>query len=350
MMPVTSFLPTAPAAVDNLPGMNDLPGQAEAMPALMPLLTVPQPAAVDAETLMPVADETTSDEPQGDPQTLLDLLLTDLSVQPQPVVQPELAVGPQPEQNGQPQPEAAAILLQEVQLVSLASLSEGTPVMAETPGADEALPPEMAATPVTARPVSAERAAQPAIAEALPASKVAQQDKQPGQSDAVMPHSLQHASISPLLSAALQRESSVSGSVLYLPAAHEAQGEVLQKALSEKLEMQISQQSQKATIRLDPPQLGKLDITLHYEAGKLQVQIQAAQPEIYRALQQVSEQLRISLSEQNNVQVNVQVSTQSGDSRQQQRHQSQPDTPVAQNFEEGASHGPRTDGTILTMV
>ncbi|MGE9551763.1 flagellar basal body-associated FliL family protein [Erwinia amylovora] len=44
------------------------------------------------------------------------------------------------------------------------------------------------------------------------------------------------------------------------------------------------------------------------------------------------------------------MSTWSGDSRQQQRHQSQPETPVAHNLEEGASHGPRTDGTILTMV
>ncbi|WP_158784535.1 flagellar hook-length control protein FliK [Pantoea sp. BAV 3049] len=348
MMPVTSLIPTVPAAGDSLPGMNELPGQTEVMPALMPLLTVPQPVAGDDETLMPIADETTSDEPQGDPQMLLDLLLTDPGVQLQPVTEPGLTVIPQPEQSGQPQP--AAIVPQEVKPVPVTPLSNSNPVMDETPAADEALPPEIAAPPVTTRSAAAERPAQPATAEALPVSKVTQQDKQPGQTGAVMPQSLQHASISPLLSAALQRENSVSGSVLHLPAAHEAQAEVLQKALSEKLEMQISQQSQKATIRLDPPQLGKLDITLHYEAGKLQVQIQAAQPEIYRALQQVSEQLRISLSEQNNVQVNVQVSSQSGDSRQQQRHPSQPDTPVAQNFEEGASQGPRTDGTILTMV
>ncbi|MFS2220969.1 flagellar hook-length control protein FliK [Pantoea sp. B65] len=138
--------------------------------------------------------------------------------------------------------------------------------------------------------------------------------------------------------------------VIHLPAAPGQQAQALQQALGERLQMQIDQRTQKATIRLDPPHLGKMDIALHFEAGKLQVQIQAAQPEVYRALQQASAELRASLSEHNNVQVNVQVSTHSGDSRQQQRHRDEVHANISHNPEEVADDERRTDRSILTTV
>ncbi|QGU89734.1 hypothetical protein GN242_15345 [Erwinia sorbitola] len=114
--------------------------------------------------------------------------------------------------------------------------------------------------------------------------------------------------------------------------------------------MQIDRGVQKATIRLDPPNMGKVDISIHFESGKLQVQIQAAQPEVARLLQQISNEMRASLSEQNNVQVNVQVSTHNGDSRQQQRHHKPPELAIAENNEEVTTAQRGTDGTILTMA
>ncbi|MCT4700667.1 flagellar hook-length control protein FliK [Enterobacteriaceae bacterium H20N1] len=86
----------------------------------------------------------------------------------------------------------------------------------------------------------------------------------------------------------------------------------LHAALGERLQVQVKNQIQHATIRLDPPDMGKIDISVQIENGRMQVHINASQGEVYRALQQVSNDLRQSLTEQNFVQVNVQVSSQSG--------------------------------------
>lgn len=95
----------------------------------------------------------------------------------------------------------------------------------------------------------------------------------------------------------------------------------LHAALGERLQVQVKNQIQHATIRLDPPDMGKIDISLQIENGRMQVHINASQGEVYRALQQISNDLRQSLTEQNFVQVNVQVSSQSG---QQQGGKEQP--------------------------
>lgn len=90
----------------------------------------------------------------------------------------------------------------------------------------------------------------------------------------------------------------------------------LQRVLGERLQVQVKNQIQHATIRLDPPDMGKIDISLHIENGRMQVQINASHADVYRALQQTSNDLRQSLTEQNVVQVNVQVSSQSGGQQQ----------------------------------
>lgn len=91
----------------------------------------------------------------------------------------------------------------------------------------------------------------------------------------------------------------------------------LQSALGERLQVQVKEQIQHATIRLDPPEMGKIDITMQVDNGRVQVQINASHGEVYRALQQTSNELRQSLTEQNFVQVEVQVSSQSGGRSQQ---------------------------------
>ncbi|WP_052285063.1 flagellar hook-length control protein FliK [Kluyvera genomosp. 1] len=92
--------------------------------------------------------------------------------------------------------------------------------------------------------------------------------------------------------------------------------EQLQSALGDRLQVQVKQQIQHATIRLDPPDMGKIDISMQVDNGRVQVQINASHAEVYRALQQTSNDLRQSLTEQNFVQVNVQVSSQSGGQQQ----------------------------------
>ena len=137
---------------------------------------------------------------------------------------------------------------------------------------------------------------------------------------------------------------------LTLPEAAHEKAAVLREALGDRLQMQVDQRTQKATIRLDPPNLGKLDISLHYEGGKLQVQIQAAQPDVYRALQQVSQELRGALSEQNQVAVNVQISQQQGEQRQAPRQQHEQDVVLSNNIAEVTEEQRHRDLSILTTV
>jgi len=100
-------------------------------------------------------------------------------------------------------------------------------------------------------------------------------------------------------------------------------GEQMLASLREHVELQINQRIQNATIRLDPPELGSLEIFLSHESGRLSVQLSAANADIARLLQQTSERLRQELVGQNFVQVNVQVSADAQGGRQQQQAQAQ---------------------------
>ena len=129
----------------------------------------------------------------------------------------------------------------------------------------------------------------------------------------------------------------------------------LQHALGERLNLQVNNQIQHATIRLDPPDMGKIEISLHFEAGKLQVQINAGQGDVYRALQQVSNDLRQALTEQHFVDVDVQVSSQSAQQQQRQdkQQEQQGETPaaiLANDTESRHASERRSDDSILMTI
>ncbi|MFC3190269.1 flagellar hook-length control protein FliK [Pseudocitrobacter faecalis] len=95
-------------------------------------------------------------------------------------------------------------------------------------------------------------------------------------------------------------------------------GEKLTTLLKDQIHFQLNKQQQISTIRLDPPSLGKLEIAVQLDSGKLTVHIGASQGEVCRALQQFSDDLRQHLTAQNFMEVNVQVSSE-GQSQQQQQ-------------------------------
>ncbi len=101
------------------------------------------------------------------------------------------------------------------------------------------------------------------------------------------------------------------------PVAAEARwGEQMLAALREQVEMQVQQRSQQATIRLDPPELGSLDIQIQHEQGKLSVQINAAQADVARLLNLLSERLRHELVGQHFTEVQVQIGADAEQGRQ----------------------------------
>jgi flagellar hook-length control protein FliK len=133
-------------------------------------------------------------------------------------------------------------------------------------------------------------------------------------------------------------------------------GEQMLGALRDSVELQLQQKVQSATIRLDPPELGSLEILLSHESGRLNVQISAAQGDVARLLQQTSERLRQELVGQNFLQVNVQVGADAQSGQQGQQHQrwrASEDEPVAQasRLERGADdarHG-AGDDVLITV-
>ncbi|MDN6855079.1 flagellar hook-length control protein FliK [Pseudomonas sp. CAN2814] len=144
---------------------------------------------------------------------------------------------------------------------------------------------------------------------------------------------------------------------LHLKGNNEAHwGEQMLGALRDNVELQLGQRVQNATIRLDPPELGALEILVRHEAGQLNVQISASNGDVVRLLQNTSERLRQELVGQNFLQVNVQVSadSQSGQPGQQhrQRFTDEPAVVAANPRDAQASErsAPRGDSDVLITV
>jgi flagellar hook-length control protein FliK len=131
-------------------------------------------------------------------------------------------------------------------------------------------------------------------------------------------------------------------------------GEQMLVALRDNVELQLQQKVQSATIRLDPPELGSMEILLSHESGRLTVQISAANSDVARLLNNTSERLRQELVGQNFLQVNVQVSSDS--SGQQSQQQARQRLPVEEQIlaaapapEQEQRQGKRGDDVLITV-
>lgn len=107
----------------------------------------------------------------------------------------------------------------------------------------------------------------------------------------------------------------------------------LQEALGQRMNVQVGNGIEQAVIRLEPPQLGRIDIAIRHNAGALEVNISASNSEVLRQLQTVSDNLRSDLSQRQFTEVAVTVAPapkngaapfgdpQQGRGRQQDREQ-----------------------------
>lgn len=133
-------------------------------------------------------------------------------------------------------------------------------------------------------------------------------------------------------------------------------GEQMLSALRDNVELQLGQRVQNATIRLDPPELGALEILVRHEAGQLNVQISASNGDVARLLQNTSDRLRQELVGQNFLQVNVQVSSDSPSGQQGQQNRqrfAEESLAVAANprdAQAGERSSPRGDSGVLITV
>lgn len=105
-------------------------------------------------------------------------------------------------------------------------------------------------------------------------------------------------------------------------------GEQMIQVLQDRVTFQAQQNLQEAKIRLDPPDLGKLDLLVRVEGDRLSVQINANTAATREALMQVSDRLRAELQEQNFVHVDVNVGSGQGQERQGYSDENQQEDPT----------------------
>lgn len=88
-------------------------------------------------------------------------------------------------------------------------------------------------------------------------------------------------------------------------------------SLGDRLTMQISQQVKEATVRLDPPELGKVELIVRMDGDRLNIQLNASNAGVRDMLTQHAERLRNDLLAQNLQTVDVHVGQ---DGQREQQH------------------------------
>lgn len=121
-------------------------------------------------------------------------------------------------------------------------------------------------------------------------------------------------------------------------------------ALSDHITWQISQHQQSVELQLHPAELGAMTITLHMNAGGLQLHIHAELPETQQLVQQTANELKENLTLNQGGQVEVDVSSQG---HQQRRQTPQPQSSkviAANNSSVTDTQASATDHSILITL
>lgn len=98
------------------------------------------------------------------------------------------------------------------------------------------------------------------------------------------------------------------GATLSLSGPPTAWRQSLQEALGDRLNLQLGKNAEQAVIRLDPPMLGRVEISIRHAGGSLEVNITATHGEVLRQLNTVSDNLRNDLAGRQYTDVSVNVS------------------------------------------
>ncbi|WEF34058.1 flagellar hook-length control protein FliK [Pseudoduganella chitinolytica] len=83
----------------------------------------------------------------------------------------------------------------------------------------------------------------------------------------------------------------------------------LRAALGDRLQLQLQRNNDHAVIRLEPPNLGSIEISIRHTAGALQVNLSASNSDVLRQLNTVSDNMRQDLSQRQFSDVAVTVSS-----------------------------------------
>jgi flagellar hook-length control protein FliK len=207
------------------------------------------------------------------------------------------------------EPQAAAMAL-------AATAATGAPVAAARPGVTTA--PPSAAKPAAAADVSLPRVAVrvtgvPADADAAPASNtasLASSARDDSQGTGKFASALAGvANAAPGAPVAAAPAGAANAAVVKLAGAPEQWQQPLREALGDRLQVNLQRNNDHAVIRLDPPNMGSIEISIRHSAGALQVSLSASNSEVVRQLNAIGDNVRQDLSNRQFTEVAVTVSS-----------------------------------------
>ncbi len=119
-----------------------------------------------------------------------------------------------------------------------------------------------------------------------------------------------------------------------LPAQSQHFGQRLVQMLADKVDLQLGLNVNKAMIRLDPPSLGSIELSVQLEGDRLTVQMHSSNTQLRDAMGQGLEQLRASLQQKlgADVQIDLRMGSDSSSQQQQQKTPQQLAQQLASNF------------------
>ncbi len=101
---------------------------------------------------------------------------------------------------------------------------------------------------------------------------------------------------------------SQGGDTLRLNGSPEQWQQPLRAALGDRLQLQLARNDERAVIRLEPPNMGSVEISVRHSGGALQVNIAASHSEVLRQLNTIGDAVRQDLSQRQFSEVAVTVS------------------------------------------
>jgi len=104
--------------------------------------------------------------------------------------------------------------------------------------------------------------------------------------------------------------------------------------LSDKVDLQLGLNVNKAMIRLDPPSLGSIELSVQLDGDRLTVQMHSSNAQLRDAMGQGLEQLRASLQQKlgADVQIELRMGSESSSQQQQQKASQQTTQQLESNF------------------
>ncbi|MYM83941.1 flagellar hook-length control protein FliK [Duganella sp. FT50W] len=116
----------------------------------------------------------------------------------------------------------------------------------------------------------------------------------------------------------------------------------LREALGDRLQVQLQRNNDHAVIRLEPPNMGAIEISIRHSAGTLQVNLSASNSEVVRQLNTISDGVRQDLSSRQFAEVSVSVSS------ARTQAQAQADQGQGRNGQQRGQDDARTPGRALS--